>query len=233
LLTLSLPATAALASRSGVLSHVVGLPAPGVWDGGGGGSDGEGGGGEHDDSAISSRSDSSDDDAEDPRQSPPHTFRSSHEWDEKYAGDSDNADDQPPAYAAHFQGQGHGPSVRQALRDVLWQERHRTERPASSSSCPAPPWENPPSTQGRLVEGGVHLAARSFQDCCAFALALAFPQGELESAGPCQVSLVDRISQARLKVPVRGFGCKHLEAFELATYEAVNKEAKKSQKSSI
>jgi hypothetical protein len=207
-----------------MLAHVVGVPAPGGLDGGGGGSDGEGGGGENDDSAISSRSDSSDDDAEDPRQSPPHTSRSSHEWGEKYAGDSDNPDDHPPAYAAHVQG--HDPSVRQALRDALWEQRHRTARPASSSSCPAPPWANPPSTEGRLVEGGVHLAARSFQDCCAFALALAFPQGELESAGPCQVSLVDRISQARLKVPVRGYGCKHLEAFELATYEAVNKEAK-------
>ena len=41
-----------------------------------------------------------------------------------------------------------------------------------------------------MVEGGVRLAARSFQDCCEFALAIAFPQGEIESAGACQVSLV-------------------------------------------
>ena len=212
MLTPSLLATAALASRSGMLADVVEVPAPGVWDGWGGGRDGEDGGEEHEDSAISSRSDSSDDDAEDARQSPP--------------GDSDKVDDHPPAYTVHVQG--HAQSVRQALRDALWEQRLRTERPVSSSSCTAPPWAFPPSSEGRFVEGGVHLAARSFQDCCAFALALAFPQGELESAGPCQVSLVDRISQARLKVPVRGFGCKHLEAFELATYEAVNKEAKKS-----
>jgi hypothetical protein len=221
-----LPATAD--SRSGVVADVVEVLSPGVWDDGDGGSDGEHGGGEHDDSAISSRSDSSDEDAEDPRQSPTYTFRPSNDLGEKYAGDSDS-DDHAPVYAAHVQG--HGPSVRQAVRDALWEQRYRTERPASSSSCPAP--FNPPSTEGRMVEGGVRLAARSFQDCCEFALAIAFPQGEIESAGACQVSLVDRISQARLKMPVRGFGCKHLEAFELATYEAVNKEATDSQNSSI
>ena len=45
----------------------------------------------------------------------------------------------------------------------------------------------------------------------------------MELCGECVVSLVDRVSQARLELPCRGYACKHLEAFELSSYAAVNK----------
>jgi len=67
-----------------------------------------------------------------------------------------------------------------------------------------PPWSVPPLTEGRMREGGMTLTPRDFETCCAFALAIAFPDCDgLELGGPCEVSLVDRVSQARLKMPCR------------------------------
>lgn len=55
-----------------------------------------------------------------------------------------------------------------------------------------------------MSEGGMILGARNFEASCIFALAIAFPDSEgLELGGPCEVSLVDRVSQARLKMPCR------------------------------
>ena len=47
----------------------------------------------------------------------------------------------------------------------------------------------PPSTEGRFVQGGMRLAARDFEQCCVFAHAIAFPEGELALAETCLVLL--------------------------------------------
>jgi hypothetical protein len=98
-------------------------------------------------------------------------------------------------------------------------------RPSGAHRPSAPePWEVPPPVAGRICETGMRLVARNFEESCGFALALAFPQQEdMELCGECVVSLVDRVSQARLELPCRGYACKHLEAFELSSYAAVNK----------
>ena len=69
--------------------------------------------------------------------------------------------------------------VHLAMRSALRARGRRAEGAAAPSSG-LPPWEKPPSTEGRLVNGGVRLAARRFEECCEFALAIAFPQGELK-----------------------------------------------------
>ena len=98
----------------------------------------------------------------------------------------------------------------------------RSARANSSSARKG--WAAPPSVEGRILRDGIRLAARDFESCAAFALDMAFPEdGGLEMPGPCEVSLFDRITQARLKVPCRGHACKHLEAFELESYVAMNK----------
>ena len=131
---------------------------------------------------------------------------------------------------------GHAAKKRKRVRSVGGSDsedgrstsgRTRPARAGGLNNGFAPPrssWTTPPSVQGRISEGGIRLAARDLEACAAFAREMAFPEDSgLEVPGPCEVSLVDRISLARLKVPCRGHACKHLEAFELSTYEAVNK----------
>jgi len=45
----------------------------------------------------------------------------------------------------------------------------------------------PPSTEDRFVQGGMRLAARDFEQCCVFAHAIAFPEGESALAETCLV----------------------------------------------